>query len=454
LVRAIIYTRLSRNRTGEQSESTLDQERACRKLAADRGAEVVSVETDDDRSAYTGKRRAGYERVLDAIRLGSVDLVLARHPDRLHRSPIELEEFIDVVDQSGVEVATVQAGRVDLSTPTGRMQARMTGTVARYESEHRSERTKDAHERIASQGRWAGGTIPFGYHHEKSAPGGLSLDPEQSDRVRGWVDSLLAGDLLADIVKALNEEGYPPPRGSRWTIPSVRGIVTSDRIAGLRVHKGEVFPAKWPAIVTPEELEAVRRLLRARGGRRTPESWRRYLLSGGLAVCGRCGAALHARRRGNGTPVYHCEKSRGGCGSLSVVAERLEESVTEMAFGACERLALVDTTAPSDGAEVSEVQGKLAALASMWAAGDIEIEEWDAAKAVLLARRDEAARRSAPDPLAAYRGSENALEAAWPTLSVQSRRVLLEALMEHVEVHPAKQRGRTWDPSRVHPLWR
>ncbi len=37
---------------------------------------------------------------------------------------------------------TVQAGPLDLSSPSGRMVARQLGAVARYESEHRSERVR------------------------------------------------------------------------------------------------------------------------------------------------------------------------------------------------------------------------------------------------------------------------------------------------------------------------
>jgi DNA invertase Pin-like site-specific DNA recombinase len=37
-------------------------------------------------------------------------------------------------------VLTVQSGEIDLSTSSGRMVARMPGSAARYESEHKAER--------------------------------------------------------------------------------------------------------------------------------------------------------------------------------------------------------------------------------------------------------------------------------------------------------------------------
>jgi site-specific DNA recombinase len=83
-----------------------------------------------------------YERLLADIEAGRIDAVIAWHPDRLHLSPVELEVFIDLVERSGVRVETAQAGRVDLATPAGRMNALMLGTVARYESEHKSDRIR------------------------------------------------------------------------------------------------------------------------------------------------------------------------------------------------------------------------------------------------------------------------------------------------------------------------
>ncbi len=39
------------------------------------------------------------------------------HNDRLHRSPMELEAFIDLVERTGVQVAVVSGGDYDLGQP-------------------------------------------------------------------------------------------------------------------------------------------------------------------------------------------------------------------------------------------------------------------------------------------------------------------------------------------------
>ena len=120
---AVIYTRISDDRQGA-GMGVARQEESCRELCDRNGWEVFDVFSDNDVSAYSGKRRNGYEELLDVVRDGKVDAIVAWHLDRLHRSPRELEDFIDLIDQSGATVATVKAGPLDLSNPSGRMVAR------------------------------------------------------------------------------------------------------------------------------------------------------------------------------------------------------------------------------------------------------------------------------------------------------------------------------------------
>jgi len=112
------------------------------------------VFADNALSAYSGRRRPRYRAILAAIRAGRIDAVPAWHTDRLHRSPVELEEYIAVCTEGrDVPTHTVQAEPLDLSSPSGRMVARQLGAVARYESEHRSERVRRAFLQGAQQGR-------------------------------------------------------------------------------------------------------------------------------------------------------------------------------------------------------------------------------------------------------------------------------------------------------------
>src|SRR5262249_41888399 len=151
-MRTGIYVRISEDRNGGEL-GVGRQEQDCRELAARRGWDVVDVYMDDDVSAFSGKPRPSYRRLLADVEAGQVQAVVAWHPDRRHRSPVELEHFITLVERHGVAVATVQGGDYDLSTASGRMTARVVGAVARGESEHSAERVRRKMRELAENGR-------------------------------------------------------------------------------------------------------------------------------------------------------------------------------------------------------------------------------------------------------------------------------------------------------------
>src|SRR5690606_28616970 len=148
--RAVIYTRVSLDRTGEQA-SVQRQEQACRALATAREWEVVGVRTDNSVSATSGEERPEWRAVLDMIDAGEVDVVIAWHMDRITRTMLELEELITLAVDKGVGVTTA-TGDIDLTTDVGRMVARILAAVARAEVERKAARQRLGNSQRAAAG--------------------------------------------------------------------------------------------------------------------------------------------------------------------------------------------------------------------------------------------------------------------------------------------------------------
>src|SRR6266550_6989798 len=221
VVRAGIYARISSDREGDNlaiSRQLAD----CEQLAARRGWKVVERYVDSDISAYSGKRRPEYQRMLEDVDTGVVAAVVVYHADRLHRHPRELEDFIDLCQRKQTKLATV-SGDLDLSTHDGQLLARITGAVARKESDDKSRRIRRKHEELAAAGRVSGGgTRPFGYETDKR-----TLRPDEAEIIRDCATRVLAGDSLRSICKDLNERGIFTVTGKQWSTQTLRRLLMS-----------------------------------------------------------------------------------------------------------------------------------------------------------------------------------------------------------------------------------
>ena len=84
---AAVYARISADVDGSALGVTRRLQ-DCRKLAADRGWPVGAEYVDNDVSAYSGKPRPQYERMLADLAAGARDAVIVYNLDRLHRSQV------------------------------------------------------------------------------------------------------------------------------------------------------------------------------------------------------------------------------------------------------------------------------------------------------------------------------------------------------------------------------
>jgi site-specific DNA recombinase len=79
MVKAGIYARISSDREGDNL-AVSRQLADCEQLAVRRGWKVVERYVDSDISAYSGKRRPEYQRLLDDVDAGAVEAVLVTTP--------------------------------------------------------------------------------------------------------------------------------------------------------------------------------------------------------------------------------------------------------------------------------------------------------------------------------------------------------------------------------------
>lgn len=455
--RAIVYARISRDRIGA-GLGVDRQTEDCRALAARLGWSVLRVESDNDISAYSGKPRPAYRRTLAALESGEATAVIAWHTDRLHRRPTELEEFIDVVERTGAQIATVQTGPVDLASPSGRMSGRIYSSVATHEIEHARERMKRAKAQMARDGQFRGGRRPFGYERD-----GVTIRPAEAEVIREATAAVLAGMSLRSLARRINDSGVMTVTGKPHTGENLRRILMRGRNAGKIEVDGEIIgDAAWPAIVSLDDLLAVRAVLNDPSRRLSPGSQRRWQGSG-VYVCGETGVVMSVTKSSGVTPtMVYRPKTRVG-GGASAIAEELDEYVSAVI---CERLSRPDArellSAPGvdTGALTAKragIEARLDESAGLYAAGVLTAAQLTRATADLRTQLDavdsELASAVNDADLTALVGAED-VRATWDTLDVDIRARIIKTLAR-VTVWKMTVPGarRALDPAKVSIEW-
>lgn len=472
ILRIAVYLRFSQDRTGEEL-GFARHEPAClalaERIAGQRGIETVVTVYKETVSAstYSRKARAEYRRMIADIEAGRVDMVVAYHHDRLIRDPgKDLEPFIDLINAHGTEVEFCAAGRWDLSTANGKMQARIGGTFAAYESDIKSERIKLKRTQQAAAGEFRGGPRPFGFE-----PDGVTIRQSEALELVRMSEQIVAGVALRSLVRDLNDRGITASKGAQWSSPSLRRVLMRPRNAGLSEHHGEIVgPALWEPIVPEDVWHAVVALLsdpERRTSRGTAPKW---LLSG-LARCGVCGATHIRAAKMNGGPFYRCVNPdrRPGERHVGRDALRVNELVTEVIIARLSQPDAIAQLSASQGdggediaalrIEQAALRQRLDSLADAFAAGDITISQMTKASETLRAKMSGIDARLAAagmrSPLSDLEGPD--MRTAWERLSLGQQRAIVDLLVE-VTIMPAatgrKPGGHYFDPESVRIEWK
>ena len=449
--KAAIYVRISDDRTklGLGVERQAEDARA---LATRRGWEVVAELADNDLTAKGTKPRPGFDELMRLIEAREIDVVVAWTWERLERNRREGLRLIEAGQAASLTISLCRGSDIDMSTPAGRLVADVLSATARNEIEVKADRQRRALDQKLQRGERWGGRRPFGYTTT------MAPIEAEAEAVRDGYAMLLAGASLTAIAADWDRRGLSTPQSPKgtdpgtpnhWSAGSMRKCLLKSCYAGLREHKGVVVgEAAWPAIVDRPTWEAAQQLLR---NRVRPHPTTQLLLTG-VALCGVCGATVHASgaRHPGLPPGYRCSKSA----HLTRNREPVDRYVEAAALARLRRpdaRKILAPAAPDLGPirrEAEQLRARRDALAD-----DLDLDEVTLGRRVraINARLDEIATTEAAavqgHRLAGIATAED-VELAWRQADVPTRRLVIDALMT-VELKPLGRGTRTFRAESV-----
>lgn len=463
-MRAAIYARISKDREGTEVGVT-NQTEASEALAADLGATVIKVYTDNDTGASrrSKKPRPGFAALMEDAKAGAFDLIIAYSMSRLTRRPMEWVELIDVAEKKKIQFRFKVSPSFDLSTADGRASAMTVAVWDAAEAERTGERIQFQRQATLAKGIDTPSVRPFGYE-----PGAKKLRKEEAEALQWAYQAVLEGKSLYAIAQEFTARGLKRDRAANnaWRSQTIRAMLLRERNRGHLVVKGVLYSTDVLPLIGSDTFEAVKAILTdpARAPKRGTKPYVQYFT--GHLRCGVCGNYM---RLGTNSGVQFLTCAQDGRPVATIgqkhsnirlhLADKIirkEVQILLFALGAVKHdfsaaedtkkisLELAELRRQRDlaqelmfepGANVPLLKAKIAKLGL-----EIDKLQQDFDQAI-SANIGGVALDAAWSHITASEATDEAWTAYWESLSVEHKATLLKALMPNARVQLASTPG-------------
>ena len=193
---------------------------------------------DEGRSGTSVENRIGFQQMVKDAENKKFDLLLTKEISRFARNTLDSIFYTRKLKSLGVGVIFMND---NINTLDNDAELRLTimSSIAQEESRKTSERVRWGQKRRMEQGVVFGSSL-FGYHLKN---GKLTINEDEAKIVRLIYELYLSGKGMHLLYKELENRGIPAPKGgTKWSIPSVRSILTNEKYNGTLKQKKRITP--------------------------------------------------------------------------------------------------------------------------------------------------------------------------------------------------------------------
>lgn len=325
--------RVSTKKQVEEDDLPMQRE-ACRAFAAQHPDwEIIDEKYEKGVSGFKVRakdRDAVAELLMDA-EYGNFDVLLVFMMDRLGRIADDTPVIAKTFDSYGVEVWSAMEGQQHFNTQSDNLINYIRYWAAEGESIKTSTRTKTRLGQIVKEGRFRGGSAPYGYRLEKQGRKNirghevneiLVDESEAAVVVRMFELSAQYGYGSRKIATVLTEEGYRNRNGKPFHPSTIQNMLKNVLYTGV-LRSGESQSDVFSHLQIISETvfyQAKAQIQQHRsdyeGSRLSPVARNGQALLSGNVFCGTCGGRListtvrrtHHPTKGENSrvPIYRC----------------------------------------------------------------------------------------------------------------------------------------------------
>ena len=237
-----IYIRVSTEDQAREGFSLGEQEEKLRQLCNYKEYEVYKVYCDAGISAKDMEHRPKFQEMLQDMRDGEINYIVAYKLDRVTRSVRDLEELITQLEKYNTYLVC-DRDDVNTSTANGRFFVRMLTVLSQLEIEIVSERTKFGMVGAIKSGHIPG-IKPLGYKNDNTRK--TIIDPATAPIIKRVFDLYLQGKTYLQIAKIFNEENI---LNKKWRDTYIEKIINN------KIYMGDW--EQYKAIGKKEGLEPI-----------------------------------------------------------------------------------------------------------------------------------------------------------------------------------------------------
>ena len=440
LLRVAIYIRVSTDKQVKDGDSMRDQLATGQKYI-DSHENMILVDTYiDDGISGQKLKRDDFQRLIDDVRAGRIDLIIFTRLDRWFRNLRHYLNTQDILDKHGVSWTAIEQPYFDTSTPHGRAFVNNSMIWAELEAQNDSDRILGVFDDKVDNGEVLSGSTPLGY---KIVNKHLVPDDDAPTAVAIFQYYRKTGNLSMTLRYMESEFGLVR------SAASLKNMLTNTKYIGeFRDNKNYC-----PAIIDRDLFFDVQRLLKIniKSGKKHD-----YIFSG-LVVCDDCDHIMSGcqqraggRVRADGTrivykySVYRCRQGVNlhRCPNRKLVFETpLEKMLLERIRPELENYIaeyeVANLPALRTDAKRRSVEGKMQKLKDLYLNDLITMDEFKLDREKLLMQLEKInAEDSRPVKDLSYLKNflKMDFESVYDSLSIPERRELWRSIVKEIRV--------------------